>query len=360
LILSRLSFLRTEARLESVVSREASFVLNGLMLLLVCVAILWGTLYPLISEVFSGEKVTVGPAYFNRVNVPAGLFLLFLTGVGPLVAWRRASVDSLRRNFLWPLAGAAALVAGLLAAGVRHGYALLSFGLCLFVAWATAAEFYRGTRAMQARTGQSLWPSAVELIRRNTRRYGGYIVHLGVVLMFVGFTGSAFNQQATLELKPGAQARLGQYELRLAGVSPVDNPNYAAQTAVVEVSRNGRAAGALRPERRFYKAGGQAISDVAIRRGLLEDLYLNFAGLSEDGQRAVLQGYVFPLVSCIWIGSAVLVLGGSICLVPSRAEPQAPLPEPAGALVCPHCGARFPTPLKFCGECGKPMTGAVS
>jgi len=142
------------------------------------------------------------------------------------------------------------------------------------------------------------------------------------VLMFVGFTGSAFNQEATVELKPAAQARIGQYELRLAGVRPGDNANYAAQTAVVEVSRNGRSLGGLRPERRFYKAGGQTTSEVAIRRGLVEDLYLNFAGLSDDDQRAVLQAYVFPLVSWIWIGSVVLGVGACICLIPS-VKPQA-------------------------------------
>jgi cytochrome c-type biogenesis protein CcmF len=183
-------------------------------------------------------------------------------------------------------------------------------------------EFYRGARAIQVCTRQNLAAAGVELVRRNPRRYGGYVVHLGVVLMFVGFAGSAFNQEATVELKPANQVRFAGYELRLAGVRPVENDNYAAQSAVVEISRNGRTVGSLRPERRFYKASGQAVSEVAIRRGLDEDLYLNFAGLSEDDQRAVLQAYVFPLVSWIWIGSVVLVLGGCVCLVPS-AKPQA-------------------------------------
>ncbi len=324
LILSRLEYLKPEARLQSVVSRESSFLLNGLVLLLACFAVLWGTLFPLISEAFTGEKVTVGPPYFNRVNIPAGLLLLLLTGIGPLVAWRRASVDSLRRNFLWPLAGAAVAAGGLFASGVRHGYALASFALCLFVAWTIALEFYRGARAIQARTRQNLAAAGVELVRRNPRRYGGYVVHLGVVLMFVGFAGSAFNQEATVELKPANQVRFAGYVLRLAGVRPVENDNYAAQAAVVEISRNGRTVGSLRPERRFYKASGQAVSEVAIRRGLDEDLYLNFAGLSEDDQRAVLQAYVFPLVSWIWIGSVVLVLGGCVCLVPAATPGRLP------------------------------------
>ncbi len=355
LILIRLKYLKPEARMESVLSRESSFLFNGVILLLMCFAILWGTLFPLISEAFTGEKLTVGPPYFNRINVPTGLFLLFLTGIGPLLAWRRASLESLRRNFFWPLAGAAALAAVLFAAGVRHGYALVSFSLCLFVVWTTASEFYRGARAVEARTGQRLLLAGVELVRSNTRRYGGYIVHLGIVLMFIGFTGSAFNQEATLELKPGSLTRFGGYELRLAGVRPVENQNYAAHIASVEVRRGGRSLAGLHPERRFYKSSGQASSQVAIRRGLVEDLYLNFAGLSEDDQRAVIQAYVFPLVSWIWVGSVVLVLGGSICLVPSRAEREPPLSEPAGAPACPHCGARLPAAMKFCGECGQPM-----
>jgi cytochrome c-type biogenesis protein CcmF len=316
LILSRLKYLKPETRLEGVVSRESGFMFNGLILLLICFAVLWGTLYPLISEAFTGAKVTVGPAYFNRISVPAGLFLLFLTGIGPLLAWRRTSLESLRRNFMWPLAGGLALAGALFLAGVRHAYALVSFGLCLLATWTIVAEFYRGARAVRARSGGTWLLATVEATRRNTRRYGGYVVHLGIVLMFVGFTGSAFNQEATVELKAGERVRVGAYELGLSGVRESDQEDYAAQAAFLEATHGGRPLGSLRPERRFYRASGQAVSQVAIRRGLGEDLYVNFAGLSEDGRRAVIQAYVFPLVSWIWIGSVVLVLGAVVCLIP--------------------------------------------
>ncbi|MEK7405202.1 MAG: heme lyase CcmF/NrfE family subunit [Acidobacteriota bacterium] len=326
LILDRLDYLKTEARLESVLSRESSFMFNNLILLASCFAVLWGTLFPVISEAVTGEKISVGPPFFNRINIPIGLFLLLLTGVGPLFAWRRTSLDSLRRNFLWPALGAVVLAAGLLAAGVRHPYALMSFGLCLFVAWTIAAEFYKGSRAISARTGRNLIMAAVELTHRNTRRYGGYLVHMGVVFMFIGFTGAAFNKDTTVEVKVGDAIKLGRYELKVQAVNEGENENYSWHNARVEVFKGGAARGALAPERRLYKASRQGTSEVAIRRGIQEDLYLNFAGMSDDNQRAVIQAYVFPLVTWIWIGFVVLVFGSLICLVPSKVRMQAARP----------------------------------
>jgi cytochrome c-type biogenesis protein CcmF len=322
LILSRLDYLKSEARLESVVSRESSFMFNNLILLGAAFAILWGTLFPVISEAVTGEKITVGPPFFNRVNIPIGLFLLFLTGAGPLFAWRRTSMASLERNFQWPVIGATVLVINLFAVGVRSPYALISFGLCLFVTWTILAEFYRGARAIRSKSGQNLLLAAVELTHRNTRRYGGYIVHLGIVLMFVGFTGSAFNQNTTVEVKVGDSLSLGRYELRVAEIRDGENDNYTWYTAKLEVSSGGRALGAMTPERRMYKASRQGTSEVAIRRRPNEDLYLNFAGMSDDNQRAVIQAFVFPLVSWIWIGFWVVASGTLICLVPSKVRFQ--------------------------------------
>ncbi|HSW50170.1 MAG TPA: cytochrome c-type biogenesis CcmF C-terminal domain-containing protein, partial [Bryobacteraceae bacterium] len=324
LVLSRLDYLKTEARLESVISRESSFLFNNLILLASCFAVLWGTLFPVISEAVTGEQISVGAPFFNRVNVPIGLFLLFLTGVGPLFAWRRTSVGSLKRNFIWPLGGALVLASGLLIAGVRHFYALVCFALCLFVAWTIAAEFYKGSRAIRARTGQNLLAAAVELTQRNTRRYGGYVVHMGVVLMFVGFAGSAFNQSVTEEVKIGDSFSLGRYQLQVSQLRQGDTPNYAWDHAVIGVSSGGAPLGTLEPERRMYRASQQSTSEVAIRRRLNEDLYLNFAGMTEDNSRAVIQAYVFPLVSWIWLGFWVLVSGTLICLLPSKSRVKPP------------------------------------
>jgi cytochrome c-type biogenesis protein CcmF len=256
------------------------------------------------------------------VNIPIGLFLLFLTGVGPLIAWRRSSLESLKRAFFWPTVAMFALMAVLFAFGMRHMYALLSFGLCLFVGWSTTSEFWKGSRAISAKSGSNLLASMVELTHRNTRRYGGYIVHMGIVFMFIGFTGAAFNQDATVEVSRGGTMEIGRYTLRVIEIKDGENENYVWQHAIVDVSKGGEHLYQMRPERRVYKASRQGSAEVAIRRQINEDLYINFASMTEDGQQAVIQAYVFPLVSWIWIGFWVLLFGTLICLIPSKVRLQ--------------------------------------
>ena len=322
LILDRLDYLKSESQLESVVSREASFLFNNLILLASCFAVLWGTMFPVISEAVTGEKISVDAPFFNRVNIPIGLFLLFLTGVGPLIAWRRSSLESLKRNFLWPSVAGLVVMIALAAGGVRHFYAMMSLGLCMFVSWTVISEFLKGSRAIAAKDGSNLIAAAVELTHRNTRRYGGYIVHMGIVFMFIGFTGAAFNKDTTNEVGIGESIRIGGYELKIRDVRTGETENYQWDHAVVDVYKSGSQIGTLEPERQFYRASGQGVSQVAIRRRLNEDLYLNFASMTEDGKKAVIQSYVFPLVSWIWIGFWVLLVGTLVCLVPSKQKLQ--------------------------------------
>jgi len=322
LILDRLEYLKSEAQLDSIISRESSFLFNNLILLASCFAVLWGTLFPVLSEAVTGEKITVGAPFFNRVNIPIGIFLLLLTGVGPLIAWRRSSLDSLKRNFLHPAIAALVLMAALVAAGMRHFYALMTFGLSLFVLWTIAAEFYKGARAIRAKTGRSLLMAAVELTHRNTRRYGGYIVHMGVVLMFIGFAGAAFNLDTVMEVNPGGSFHLGRYDVKVVNLDSGENDNYSWNRAALEISSHGRKIDMLYPEHRVYKASRQPTSEVAIRRRLDQDLFTNFEGMSEDGQRAIIRAFVFPLVSWIWIGFWVLVGGSLICLIPAKTRLQ--------------------------------------
>ncbi|MDR3701395.1 MAG: heme lyase CcmF/NrfE family subunit [Candidatus Sulfopaludibacter sp.] len=322
LILDRLEYLKSESQLESVISRESSFLFNNLILLASCFAVLWGTLFPVISEAISGDKISLDADWYNRLMVPIGLFLLILTGVGPLFAWRRTSVESLRRNFQWPGIAAVVLAASLFAAGIRNFYALISFGFCLFVALTVIMEFYKGARAIAGKTGQNLLRATVELTHRNTRRYGGYLVHMGIVLMFIGFTGHAFNQASVKELNVGDSMAVGVYNLKMVDLKQGDNENYAWHRAYMQVTKNGNALGTLEPEKRFYKASRQGTSEVGIRQRPNEDLYLNFGGMSDDNQRAVIQAYVFPLVSWIWIGGLVLIGGTFVCLVPSKVKMQ--------------------------------------
>ena len=333
LILDRLDYLKTQARLESVLSRESSFLFNNLILVASCFSVLWGTLFPVISEAVTGEKISVDAPFFNRVNVPIGLFLLLLTGVGPLIAWRRSSWESLKRAFLWPTVSGLVLVLVLFVTGIRHGYALMSFALCIFVTSTIASEFIKGARAIRTRTGQNLAAAMVELTHRNTRRYGGYLVHLGIVIMFIGFTGKAFDKDATVNVGMGESFRLGRYEMKMREIRQGENENYTWSHAVVDVYRNGSLARTLEPERRGYKASRQSTGEVAIWRKLDEDVYLNYAS-SENG-KAVIQAYVFPLVSWIWIGFWVLSMGTLVCLVEPKTKAATAPPQPSGKVSRP-------------------------
>ncbi len=320
LILDRLPYLRSEAQLESVVSRESSFLFNNLILLASSFAVLWGTLFPIISEAVSGEKISLDASWFNRLMIPIGLFLLFLTGVGPLFAWRRTSVESLRRNFMMPGIASVLLVGALMAAGMRHFYALISFGFCLFVALTIFSEFYKGARAISAKNQMNFLAATVELTHRNTRRYGGYLIHMGIVLVFIGCSGAAFNRDITAEVGIGSSIALSPYTLKVADLKEGDNGNYLWHYAEVEVFRDGKHIDTLKPERRFYKANRTPLGQVAIRRRLNHDLYINFA--ASENQKATVQVYIFPLVNWIWIGVLVLVFGTLVALVPSKVKMQ--------------------------------------
>jgi cytochrome c-type biogenesis protein CcmF len=334
-IVKNLRYLKSEVKLESVVSRESSFLFNNLILLASCFAVLWGTLFPVVMEAVTGEKETIDAPYYIRVNVPIALFLIFLTGVGPLIAWRKSSVDSLKRAFRIPtIIGAAAMVI-LAVFGIRQIAPLISFGLCAFVAASILGEFWKGSRAIQAKERLPLPRAAFELTWRNTRRYGGYLVHMGVVLMFIGFTGSAFNLHETRNLGLNQSTRFGRYDLRLLSVNNGETPNYAFSHAALDVSRNGQVIDQLNPEIRIYTASQQQASTVGIRRRLNEDLYVNFSGITPDNTKAIFQFYVFPLVSWIWIGYWVLLFGTIICLIPGKVRLQYARTEVVGIASVP-------------------------
>src|SRR5207248_7575925 len=211
--------LRSEHKLESLVSRESSFLFNNLLFLVACFAVLWGTLFPILSEWVQGHKITVGPPFFNRVMIPVALLLLLLTALGPLLAWRKTSFESLRRNFSWPVLGSLAVGMTLIAFGMRpwedasYFYSLMTIMLSVLVAVTVFSEFIRGGRVIARHTGQIIFASMVHLAHRNTRRYGGYIVHFGVIVIMIGFAGSAFNQETEREMGYGDKMNIGTYTL---------------------------------------------------------------------------------------------------------------------------------------------------
>ena len=311
-------YLKSENQLDSIVSRESSFLFNNLILLVSCIAVLSGTLFPVFSEWLSGSRISVGAPFFNKVNIPIGLLLLFLTGVGPLLAWRKTSTDSLKRNFGRPLVFS--LIAGTVAfaAGLREFYSLICLILCLFVATTILIEFYRGAKVVRSRSGASFVASAVDLTMRNTRRYGGYIVHMGMVLIFVGLAGAAFNKDVQKEMQIGSTLQIGPYNLLLQSVDSKPERNYTAERMVVEVMRDNKPLMMLYPERRFFQTNEESGTMVAIYSTLRHDLYVVYAGQSPDNQTPVIHAYLNPLVKWIWLGGAIVVLGTIVTLLPNR------------------------------------------
>src|SRR5690242_18814453 len=343
--------LRSEHKLESLVSRESSFLFNNLILLVACFTVLWGTLFPILSEWVQGTKVTVGPPFFNRVNIPVALLLLLLTAVGPLLAWRKTSVASLRRNFLMPTLVALVVGVFLVATppswgspfGMRpwvetsYFYALMTIMLSVLVAATVISEFVRGGKVISGHTGQNLFSSMVQLAHRNTRRYGGYIVHFGVIMIMIGFAGAAFNQDKEQEMGFGDNMTIGAYTLVCQSYTQDDNPNYGSEWAVINVFKGGKQIATLNPERRFYHASEQTSTIVANRSTPQEDLYLVYEGQNQDTGRPIIKAHLNPLVMWIWVGVWIIIAGTGIALIPNAAAAvRVPSPvrvqaEPVGA-----------------------------
>jgi cytochrome c-type biogenesis protein CcmF len=311
-------YLKSENQLDSMVSRESSFLFNNLVLLVACVAVLSGTLFPVFSEWFTGSRISVGAPFFNKVNIPLGLLLLFLTGVGPLLAWRKTSGESLRRNFLWPTV--IGLVGGVLAFvfGARDFYALVCFLLCTFVTATIATEYYRGARVIRVRSGMSWLSSAVELTLRNTRRYGGYIVHFGMVMIFIGLAGQAFTREVQKEIPVGGTVKIGPYELLLQAMDQKQEKNFVAERMIVEVMRDNKPVMILFPERRNFPANQESGTMVAIYSTLREDLYVVYAGVNQGSDAPTIHVFLNPLVKWVWFGGVVVVMGTIVALLPSR------------------------------------------
>jgi cytochrome c-type biogenesis protein CcmF len=324
--------LRSEHKLESLVSRESSFLFNNLLLLVACFTVLWGTLFPKISEWVNGTKVTVGAPFFNRVNIPVALCLLLLTAVGPLLAWRRTSLASLRRNFTIPAVGALLTGILLIAFGMKpwqdesYFYSLMTIMLSVMVALTVISEFVRGGRVIARHTGQNLLASIIHLGHRNTRRYGGYIVHFGVIVIMIGFAGAAFNQDKEQEMGFGDKMNIGKYTLVCKSYTQDDNPNYGSEWAVMDIFRGDKQIATLTPERRFYKASQQTSTIPAMRTTVAEDLYVVYEGQNQDTGRPVIKVHVNPLVMWIWVGVWIMLVGTVLALIPNAVPMQVTAP----------------------------------
>jgi len=342
--------LKSENKLESLVSRESSFLFNNMILLAACFTVLWGTLFPVLSEYVQGSKVTVGAPFYNRVNIPIGLFLLFLTGIGPLLAWRSTTLRSIRRNFVLPSIAIAATAIGLMIAGLRPWndgddmqstlFSLVCFALAAGVVTAIIEEFLRGAHVVHTQTGKDILSSMVLLTRKNTRRYGGYIIHFGIVVMFIGIAGGAFNQAREMEMSYGDTLAIGPYRLVCQSITQDSTPEYDTDYALLDVYRGNRKITQLAPEKRTYFAGTdheQSSTIVALHSNAQADLYTVFEGKNPDTGRPIIKVFLNPLIAWIWIGVTIVVAGTFIALMPNlvrspvrqRQEDLAPAKPPA-------------------------------
>ncbi|MHB1021952.1 MAG: heme lyase CcmF/NrfE family subunit [Acidobacteriaceae bacterium] len=344
--------LKSEHKLESLVSRESSFLFNNLVLLAACFTVLWGTLFPILSEYVQGSKVTVGPPFYDRVNLPIGLFLLFLTGIGPILAWRSTSLKSIRKNFILPGIVIVVTAVVLMALGVRPWaadrgdvqamfFSLTAFSLGAGVITAIAAEFLRGASVIRKHTGQNIFASMLQLTRRNTRRYGGYLVHFGVVVIFIGIAGGAFNQAKEQEMGFRDSMQIGPYKLICQSYTQDSNANYDTEYALLDVYEGGKKIAQLAPEKRFYQASQQTSTIVADHSTLERDLYVIYEGKNPDTGQPIIKVFINPLINWIWIGVLIIIFGTFVALVPnmsaalaasrSRVPAGQEVPQPAGS-----------------------------
>ncbi len=318
LLIWRLKELRPRHNLDSLLSRESAFLFNNLLLVSIAFVTLWGTIFPVLSEAVRGIKITVGPPFFNLVNTLLAIPLLLLMGIGPLIAWRRASMRHLRDVFLMP--AGFGLIAGLaaFALGMRSMSAVLVVSFSAFVLFTVVSEFHNGARARMSMVGEGYGTALRGLLRKNQRRYGGYIIHVGIVFMFLGITmSSVYRVEELHTVKKGEEFTVSGYTLRYEDWRGEDDPHLQKLIATLHVSEGGREIATLQPEKRFYKRPEQPATEIALRSTMKDDLYVVLGTLEKDGT-ATFQVYVNPLVWWLWFGGFVLVLGTGVAAFPVR------------------------------------------
>ena len=331
-VIYRLPLLRARNELDSWVSREAAFLANNWILLFSAFFVLFATMFPTLSEAVMGERLTVAAPFFNRWMLPIGLILLTLTGIGPLLAWRKSTSSNLVYQLKYPLLAFVVTAVGLYALGVRVWSSGLCFALCAMVTTTIVQEFVRGAEVRRAATGTDIVTALIGLVGRSKRRYGGYIVHIGVVFIFLGFAGEGFKKDVQALMKPGEQVSLADFTIRHDALRVTQDAQKQMVTGHVSVFSNGKSLGAMEPARWYFKKReDEATTEVAIRRGFTEDLYIVLAGYDAAAQTATYTVTINPLVNWIWFGFGVMAIGTFIALMPESAYAFAAARIPAGA-----------------------------
>jgi cytochrome c-type biogenesis protein CcmF len=331
-VIYRLPLLKARNELDSWASREAAFLANNWILLFSAFFVLFATMYPTLSEALRGERLTVGPSFFNRWMLPIGLILLLLTGIGPLLAWRKSTIANLIHQFLWPVTAAVVTGVALVAAGVRVWASGICFALCAWVAVTIVQEFIRGAGVRKQTTGTDLFTALVGLFGRSRRRYAGYIVHLGIVVMFFGFAGEGFKNEAEITLKPGQETSIGSFVVRHDALRVTSDAQKQMITGHVTVLEDGKEIGQMRPAKWYYeKRVEEPTTEVGIRRAIGEDLYIVLGGFEVATQSATYKLTVNPLVNWVWFGLGLMVIGSIVSMLPESMFAVAMAKMPAGA-----------------------------
>ncbi|HSQ61336.1 MAG TPA: heme lyase CcmF/NrfE family subunit [Acidobacteriota bacterium] len=314
LILYRKALLESENKMDAIVSREGSFLFNNVLFVALTFATFLGTTFPVLSEAVTGAKISVSAPFFNRVNVPIGLALLILTGMGPVLSWKRATASALQRNFVIPTILGAVVTLLSLPIGVKGIYPIVTVFGSAFVLTTVVMEFARGIQARKDVSAGRGAMAVVDLVAKNRRRYGGYVIHVGVVMLFVGVLGSSvFQKEAHKPLRPGETMTIGEYALTLRGTEQQMEQNASHTRAVLDVSKDGRSMGQSHPSKAMYFKSQQPMTEVALHQTPAEDLYMILGGVNDDGTVSI-QAYINPLVSLIWSGGVVMLLGTLIAL----------------------------------------------
>jgi cytochrome c-type biogenesis protein CcmF len=320
LVIYRMPLLRARNELESWLSREAAFLVNNWILLFSAFFILFTTMFPTLSEAVTGERLTIATPFYNQWMTPIGLVLLFLTGVGPLLGWRKSTIQNLRSQFMWPVLSGTTAGAVLFASGFRNLIAGLCFVLCAFVMGTVVQEFWRGTNVRRKATGTDFFTALIGLVGRNKRRYGGYIVHVGMVLFFLGAAGQAYKQEKEQLMRPGERAALPPYEIRYDALKISQDSQKQIIMASVTVFENGQEVRKMYPQKWAFnkRTDEPPTTEVGIWRRPGEDFYVVLAAFDPGSQAANIKIVINPLVNWVWIGFGFLAIGTIIALLPEK------------------------------------------
>lgn len=324
LLITRSKYLKSEKKLESFASRESGFLFNNVIFVSICFAVFWGTMFPVFSEAFTGSQITVGPPFFNQIIIPISLILLFLSGIGPLLAWRKTSKESLVRNFSIPsILGLVVVLIGILM-GLIGLYPIITTFLCAFVFFTIVIEFWRGIKVRNNKYNENIMIALLNMINKNRSRYGGYIVHLGIVIMFIGFIGKAFDIEKESSLRIGESISLSNYKITLLNLRESERPNHYAWIADLEIEKDGKIISTLVPEKRVYFHKNenpdrrQPHSELSIFSTWREDIYSIFGGIDTEKDLLSIKIMINRLVKLVWLGGYFVLFGTVIALWPKK------------------------------------------